>query len=90
MAREIHLGLKTSGLYSSYEENDSIGRRYARGDEAGVPYAVTVDFKSLEEGTVTLRDRDSTEQVRVKREEVIGLLQSLVSGRESFSRISKT
>lgn len=90
VAREIHLGLKTSGLYSSYEENDSIGRRYARGDEAGVPYAVTVDFKSLEEGTVTLRDRDSTEQVRVKREEVIGLLQSLVSGRESFSRISKT
>ena len=44
----------------------AVGRRYARADEIGVPFAVTVDYTTLEDGTVTLRERDSMEQVRVK------------------------
>ncbi len=48
-----------------YDETQSIGRRYRRQDEIGTPLCVTVDFESLEDGAVTVRDRDTTEQVRV-------------------------
>jgi glycyl-tRNA synthetase len=48
-----------------YDETQAIGRRYRRQDEIGTPLCVTVDFDSLEDGAVTVRDRDSTEQVRV-------------------------
>jgi len=48
-----------------YDVTQSIGRRYRRQDEVGTPYCVTVDFDSLEDRAVTVRDRDSTEQVRV-------------------------
>ena len=48
-----------------YMENGSIGRRYAKADEIGVPLAITIDGQTLEDGTVTIRDRDSTEQIRV-------------------------
>lgn len=49
-----------------YDDSGSIGRRYARMDEIGTPYCITVDFDSLEDGSVTVRDRDSREQKRVK------------------------
>ena len=48
-----------------YDETQSIGRRYRRQDEIGTPWCVTVDFDSLEDQAVTVRDRDTTEQVRV-------------------------
>ena len=48
-----------------YDETQAIGRRYRRQDEIGTPLCVTVDFDSLEDGAVTIRHRDSTEQVRV-------------------------
>lgn len=53
-----------------YDEAGSIGKRYRREDEIGTPYCVTIDFDTLEDNTVTIRDRDSMEQVRVKIEEV--------------------
>lgn len=53
-----------------YDEAGSIGKRYRREDEIGTPYCVTIDFDTLEDDTVTIRDRDSMEQVRVKIEEV--------------------
>jgi glycyl-tRNA synthetase len=49
-----------------YDESGAIGRRYRRQDEAGTPYGITVDFQTLEDDTVTLRDRDTMEQQRVK------------------------
>lgn len=49
-----------------YDETQSIGKRYRRQDEIGTPYCVTVDFDSLEDKAVTVRDRDSMEQERVK------------------------
>jgi glycyl-tRNA synthetase len=62
-----------------YDEAGAIGRRYRRQDEAGTPFGVTIDFDTLGEkpelaGTVTLRDRDSMEQVRVKIEELVPML----------------
>jgi len=53
-----------------YDAAGSIGKRYRREDEIGTPYCVTVDFDTLEDNTVTIRDRDSMEQVRIPVEEV--------------------
>lgn len=53
-----------------YDETGSIGKRYRREDEIGTPYCVTVDFDTLEDDTVTIRDRDSMEQIRLKIDEV--------------------
>ena len=59
-----------------YDVTQSIGRRYRRQDEVGTPWCVTVDFDSLDDNCVTVRDRDSTEQVRVPIE---GLVAELIS-----------
>ena len=63
-----------------YDDTQSIGRRYRRQDEVGTPLCVTVDFDSLEDDAVTIRDRDTTEQVRVP----IAALLAEVSGRLGF------
>lgn len=70
-ARELEARLRRSGLDVYYDDSRSIGRRYARADEIGIPWCMTVDHQSLEDNTVTLRDRDTTEQVRVGVEEVL-------------------
>ena len=59
----------------SYDEKDAIGRRYRRQDAVGTPYCVTVDFDSLEDNTVTIRDRDSLEQKRVSLDDVVSEIQ---------------
>ena len=51
-----------------YKESGSIGRRYARADEVGIPYAITIDYQTLEDNTVTLRYRDDGKQERVSEE----------------------
>ena len=53
-----------------YDEAGSIGKRYRREDEIGTPYCITVDFDTLEDDMVTIRDRDTMEQVRIKIDEV--------------------
>ena len=57
--------------------SSSIGRRYARCDEVGIPYAVTVDFESVQDSSVTLRERDSTQQVRLPASEVVAVVAEL-------------
>ncbi|MAH08255.1 MAG: glycine--tRNA ligase, partial [Euryarchaeota archaeon] len=64
-----------------YDASGAIGRRYRRQDEIGTPYGITVDFDTLEkDGTVTLRDRDSTEQRRMSPDEVIDFLEMQIEG----------
>ena len=58
-----------------YDEAGSIGKRYRREDEIGTPYCVTIDFDTLEDESVTIRDRDTMEQVRVKIEDLTSWLQ---------------
>jgi glycyl-tRNA synthetase len=53
-----------------YDEAGSIGKRYRRQDEAGTPYCITVDFDTLEDNTVTIRDRDTMQQFRIKIDEI--------------------
>ncbi len=68
-AAQIFEDLKTN-MDAIYDESGSIGRRYRRLDESGVPFAVTVDRQTLEDDTVTVRERDSMEQVRLKSSEL--------------------
>ena len=68
LAREVHDGVRRSGLIQGlvqYDDAQSIGRRYRRQDEIGTPLCVTVDFDSLDDRAVTIRDRDTMGQVRV-------------------------
>jgi glycyl-tRNA synthetase len=69
-----------------YDEKDSIGKRYRRQDAIGTPFCVTVDHQSLEDKTVTLRDRDSMEQQRIK----IGDLCNVLSDKVSITSLLKT
>jgi glycyl-tRNA synthetase len=57
-----------------YDETQNIGKRYRRQDEIGTPLAVTVDFESLEDRAVTVRDRDTTDQVRVPIDELLATI----------------
>ncbi|VVC04085.1 Proline--tRNA ligase [Candidatus Bilamarchaeum dharawalense] len=65
-AEEIAESLRSSGLDVAYRDSGSIGRRYARNDEIGVPYALTVDYDSLKDGTTTIRYRNDGKQERIK------------------------
>ena len=68
-AREVYKKL-TKYFSCDYDESGSIGKRYRRHDEIGTPYCVTIDFDTLEDNTVTIRDRDTMEQIRIKIDEL--------------------
>ncbi|EKX44810.1 hypothetical protein GUITHDRAFT_163452 [Guillardia theta CCMP2712] len=78
-AREIYEKLQMR-YNVVYETSGAIGRRYRRMDEVGTPFCVTVDFDSLEDDTVTIRERDSTEQRRIKINELYAFLSKEVDG----------
>jgi glycyl-tRNA synthetase len=65
-AREVYKQVKKKYQNVMWDDNGNIGKRYRRQDEIGTPYTITVDFETLENDTVTVRDRDTTEQTRVK------------------------
>ncbi|OQO03455.1 hypothetical protein B0A48_10119 [Cryoendolithus antarcticus] len=79
--RHLSYDTDTSGV--------SIGKRYSRNDELGIPCGITVDYESLEDGTFTLRDRDSTKQVRAKLDDILDAIESMVKGKETFSDVQK-
>jgi glycyl-tRNA synthetase len=68
-------------MSTEYDEGGNIGKRYRRQDEIGTPYAVTVDHQTLEDGTVTLRDRDSLSQERIPVEGIADELEGRVTNR---------
>ena len=74
-AREV-LGLLQPSVMCDYDETQSIGRRYRRQDEIGTPLCVTIDFESLEDRAVTIRDRDTTEQERVPIDKLVEEIQA--------------
>jgi len=82
IAREIAEDLKSEFMVF-YDEKDSIGRRYRRQDEAGTPFCVTVDGQTLEDRTVTIRERDTMVQVRVKIDEIAKMIKEYT---ESWER----
>ncbi|MBI3623059.1 glycine--tRNA ligase [Candidatus Pacearchaeota archaeon] len=78
-ARDIFNGLKKH-FNVIYDDGGSIGRRYSRADEGGIPFCITIDEQALKDKTVTIRDRDSTEQVRVKVVEIKNFIERVLSG----------
>ncbi|MEM5855608.1 MAG: His/Gly/Thr/Pro-type tRNA ligase C-terminal domain-containing protein [Candidatus Aenigmatarchaeota archaeon] len=82
-AKEIYENLKK--CYDVlYDESGSIGKRYARVDEIGVPVAITIDYQTLKDGTVTLRNRNDTKQVRVNEKDLVNILWRILEGSFSF------
>jgi glycyl-tRNA synthetase len=77
-AAAIHADLRRHGIPSFYDESGAIGRRYRRQDEAGTPFGLTVDGETMADGTVTIRDRDTMEQVRVASDQVVAYLRERV------------
>ena len=73
IAKEL-LNELSSEVNLSYDEKDAIGRRYRRQDAIGTPYCITIDHKTLEDNTFTLRDRDSMEQKRINKDELINIV----------------
>jgi glycyl-tRNA synthetase len=70
-AREVYEMLKKEVVEVMWDDNGNIGKRYRRQDEIGTPFCVTIDFDSIQDDTVTLRNRDTTQQERVKIDELI-------------------
>ena len=77
LARQIHSLLGTRYM-CDFDETQAVGRRYRRQDEIGTPYCVTVDFDSLEDSSVTIRERDSTNQHRVTIDSLLGEFQTIL------------
>jgi glycyl-tRNA synthetase len=71
IAEKLHGELRRAAIPSFYDVSGAIGRRYRRQDEIGTPWCVTVDGQSLEDGTVTIRERDSLQQIRVGSDKVV-------------------
>lgn len=83
-AREIESALKKKGVMAAYDDSGTIGRRYRRNDEIGTPYSITVDYDTLEDGTVTIRDRDSMKQVRSPIDTIADSIYDLVHDHTRF------
>ncbi|PSK54142.1 hypothetical protein B9Z65_7948 [Elsinoe australis] len=75
--------------YKVDQSGVSIGKRYSRNDELGIPFGITVDFESIEDGTFTLRDRDTTKQVRSSEEEIVRAVSRMIKGKEVWADVQR-
>lgn len=82
--------LRTIGVSSRTDDSSaSIGKRYSRNDELGTPLGVTIDFQTVKDSTYTLRDRDSTKQVRADEETILSAIKALAEGTKVWADIEK-
>jgi len=86
--RQVLQKLRAAGISSRVDDSSaSIGKRYARNDELGTPFGITVDFQTLKDGSITLRERDSTRQVRADADKIVVAIQSLLNDSKSWQDI---
>ena len=86
-ADEVAASLRATGLHVDHDDSGAIGRRYRRHDEIGTPFCVTVDYDTLEDGTVTVRERDTTEQRRVPLDDLAETVRGLIAGEVDFDAV---
>lgn len=86
-AQDIDKNLRAKGILTYFDSSGTIGRRYARMDEAGTPFCITVDYESKEDGCVTFRERDTKDQKRIKIDDVTRVAASLADGSITFDKI---
>ncbi|TVY42966.1 Glycine--tRNA ligase 1, mitochondrial [Lachnellula subtilissima] len=90
LLKYMSLKLRSLGVSSRIDDSSaSIGKRYSRNDELGTPLGITIDFQSVNDKTYTLRDRDSTKQVRADEETILAAIKSLVEGAKVWADIEK-
>lgn len=86
--RKLSQKLRSAGISSRVDDSSaSIGKRYSRNDELGTPFGVTVDFQTVKDGTITLRERDSTRQVRAEEDKIIEAIKALVEGTKTWQDV---
>lgn len=86
--QKISQKLRSVGVSSRVDDSSAtIGRRYSRNDELGTPLGITVDFQTVKDGTITLRDRDTTVQVRADQDKIVEAIQELVSGNKVWKDV---
>ncbi|NYT19060.1 MAG: glycine--tRNA ligase [Methanosarcinales archaeon] len=83
-AKVIVEKLRNRGLLVTYDDSRAIGRRYRRNDEIGTPYSITIDYDTLEDNSVTIRDRDTMEQVRAPVDGIEDVIYDLVYRKRDF------
>jgi len=88
-AQRLYQTLLDEKFDVEYDEAGSIGRRYARADEAGVPVAITIDYETLTDDSVTLRNRDTWKQVRAGSAELPELLREYIKGKMEFGQLGR-
>ncbi|KAI1110311.1 glycyl-tRNA synthetase [Nemania sp. NC0429] len=85
---QISKRLRNIGVFNRIDDTrGSIGRRYSRSDELGTPFGVTIDFHTIDDKTFTLRDRDSSRQVRGDEDQIVAAISSLVDGTKTWQDI---
>jgi len=81
--------LSEMGISSRTDDSSSsIGKRYARNDELGTAFGITVDFQTIQDGSITLRERDSTKQVRASQADILQAIQSICKGSETWTDVA--
>lgn len=88
--RKLAARLRTLGIFNAVDSSSaSLGKRYARNDELGTPLAITIDHTTLLDGSITLRERDSTNQIRDSEDEVVRAVKSMVDGVETWDMVAE-
>ncbi|MCE8426770.1 MAG: glycine--tRNA ligase [Candidatus Methanoperedens sp.] len=85
-ANDIIKKLRAAGILVAFDDSGTIGRRYRRNDEIGTPYSITVDYRTLEDGTVTIRDRNSMKQVRTGMNDIANNIYDLIYRGKPFDK----
>ncbi|KAF1813512.1 glycyl-tRNA synthetase [Eremomyces bilateralis CBS 781.70] len=89
LVRRISHRLRVLGVSNRVDDSSAtIGKRYARNDELGTPFGITVDFQSVKDGSLTLRERDSMKQVRAGEEEICQAVQRMSEGVEAWEEVA--
>jgi glycyl-tRNA synthetase len=85
-ANKIYLAFKKEGISVLYDKTGAIGKRYARADEIGTPFCITIDYDTIQKhpSTVTIRDRDTMDQIRVPIENSVLIIKDLIEQRKKF------
>ncbi len=88
-ANNIVKDLRKAGILVAFDDSGTIGRRYRRNDEIGTPYSITVDYQTLEDGTVTIRDRDTMKQVRTGMSDISDIIYGLIYRGSNFDEAGR-
>ena len=90
VVQRIGTKLRKLGISNRVDDSSaSIGKRYSRNDELGTPLGITVDFQSVKDSSITLRDRDTTKQVRADEDTICTAIKAIIEGQKTWADVQK-